>query len=108
LSGASLGDETFLAFVRSRLAQHRIPPRLICFEITETVTILNLAVAVEFVTGLRALGCRFALDDFGNGLSSFAYLKTLPADFLKFDGGFIRSITHDAVDRSMVEAVNRI
>jgi diguanylate cyclase (GGDEF)-like protein len=108
LSGASLGDETFLAFVRARLAEHRVPPEVICFELTETVAITNLGVAVRFINELRALGCRFALDDFGSGLSSFAYLKSLPVDFLKVDGHFVRGIAHDSIDRAMVEAVNRI
>jgi Amt family ammonium transporter len=97
-----------LAFVRARLAEHRVPPEVICFELTETVAITNLGVAVQFINELRALGCRFALDDFGSGLSSFAYLKSLPVDFLKVDGHFVRGIAHDSIDRAMVEAVNRI
>jgi Amt family ammonium transporter len=108
LSGASIGDETFLAFVRARLAESQLPSRLICFEITETVAICSLDVAVRFITELRAMGCWFALDDFGTGLSSFTYLKQLPIDFLKIDGHFVRGILDDAVDRSMVEAVNQI
>jgi diguanylate cyclase (GGDEF)-like protein len=108
LSGASIGDETFLAFVRARLAEQRIPPEVICFELTETVAITNLGVAVEFINEPRDLGCRFAPVDFGSGLSSFAYLKNLPVDFLKVDGHFVRGIAHDSIDRAMVEAVNRI
>ena len=108
LSGVSAGDETFLAFVRAKLAEHAVPTQVICFELTETVAITNLGVAVRFIDELRALGCRFALDDFGSGLSSFAYLKNLPVDFLKVDGNFVRGITHDAIDRAMVQAINNI
>jgi EAL domain-containing protein (putative c-di-GMP-specific phosphodiesterase class I) len=104
----SIGDETFLAFVHARLAGSRLPPGMICFEITETVAICNLDVAVQFIEELRTVGCQFALDDFGSGLSSFAYLKRLPVDFLKIDGHFVRGILHDTIDRAMVESVNRI
>jgi diguanylate cyclase (GGDEF)-like protein len=108
LSGGSIGDETFLAFVRARVAESGLPPGVICFEITETVAISNFDVAVQFVEELRTVGCRFALDDFGSGLSSFAYLKRLPVDFLKIDGNFVRGILLDTIDRAMVESVNRI
>jgi diguanylate cyclase (GGDEF)-like protein len=108
ISGGSIGDETFLPYVRARLAEHAISPSTICFEITETVAITDLAAATRFITELRALGCRFALDDFGSGLSSFTYLKQLPVDIVKIDGSFVQGITSDAVDRTMVEAVNRI
>jgi diguanylate cyclase (GGDEF)-like protein len=108
LSGASMGDDTFLAFVRARLSEQQMPARLICLEITESVAIRDLDVAIRFITELRIIGCRFALDDFGKGLSSFTYLKQLPVDFLKIDGAFVRGMLDDPVDRSMVEAVNRI
>jgi diguanylate cyclase (GGDEF)-like protein len=108
LSGASIGDETFLAFARARVADSGLPPGVVCFEITETVAISNFDVAVQFVQELRTVGCRFALDDFGSGLSSFAYLKQLPVDFLKIDGNFVRGVLLDTIDKAMVESVNRI
>src|SRR6185437_7878808 len=108
LSGGSIGDETFLAYVRSQFAERDVPPQVICFEITETVAITDLSAAYTFICELRALGCQFALDDFGSGLSSFTYLKKLPVDFVKIDGNFVREITTDAVDKAMVESVNRI
>ncbi len=94
--------------MRAKFAEYAVPPHVICFEITETVAITDLSAAFAFITELRALGCRFALDDFGSGLSSFTYLKNLPVDFVKIDGNFVREITTDPVDRAMVEAVNRI
>ncbi|MEJ2344004.1 MAG: EAL domain-containing protein [Gammaproteobacteria bacterium] len=108
LSGQSLGDETFLSFVVGELERTGCAGERICFEITETAAVANLAGAAEFIATLRARGCRFALDDFGSGLSSFAYLKNLKVDFLKMDGGFVRDMLNDPVDRAMVEAVNHI
>ena len=108
LSGGSLGDDSLLTFIREQLVHHVIPPAAICFEVTETVAINDLGAAIAFITELRNLGCRFALDDFGSGLSSFAYLKRLPVDFVKIDGSFVRGITTDVVDRAMVESVNHI
>ena len=108
LSGASMGDDSLLKFVGDRIAAHRVDPRSICFEVTETAAIGNFAVAVDFMRDMRRIGCRFALDDFGSGLSSFAYLKSLPVDFIKIDGRFIRSLATDFMDRAIVEAIHRV
>jgi len=108
LSGATLNDQGFDDHLRALLRDTGLPASLLCFEITETAAIANLSRAVDFINAIRAEGCRFALDDFGSGLSSFAYLKTLPVDFLKIDGGFVRDITRDPMDRAIVEAINRI
>ena len=105
LSGTSLGDEDFLRFVRNEIAASRIAPQVLCFEVTETAAINNLAHAIRFMNTLRGLGCRFALDDFGSGVSSFGYLKNLPVDFLKIDGEFVRNLANDPVDRAMVTAI---
>jgi diguanylate cyclase (GGDEF)-like protein/PAS domain S-box-containing protein len=107
LSGMSLGDRGFLEFVLS-LTEEPAIARGLCFEITETAVISSMTEAVYFMRELKKRGCRFALDDFGSGLSSFHYLKNLPVDFLKIDGQFISSVTTDAVDRSMVEAISHV
>jgi Amt family ammonium transporter len=108
LSAASLGEDSFLEFVLETLARHSVPPKCICFEITETSAIANLSRAVIFMQRLKSIGCRFALDDFGSGLSSFAYLKTLPVDFLKIDGVFVKDIETDPIARAMVSSINTI
>jgi EAL domain-containing protein (putative c-di-GMP-specific phosphodiesterase class I) len=107
LSGTSLSDRAFLDFVLNLVEQPRIA-RGLCFEITETAVITHMSQAVYFMREPKKRGCRFALDDFGSGLSSFHYLKTLPVDFLKIDGQFIGNVTTDAVDRSMVEAISQV
>jgi diguanylate cyclase (GGDEF)-like protein/PAS domain S-box-containing protein len=108
VSGASLSDDEFLDYVQQQFVHHRIPHAAVCFEITETTAVTSLNKAVEFMTALRGCGCRFALDDFGVGVSSFTYLKHLPVDFLKIDGAFVKDLLQDPVDRAMVEAINRI
>jgi diguanylate cyclase (GGDEF)-like protein/PAS domain S-box-containing protein len=108
LSGTSLNDERFLEYLIAELSTRELCEGAICFEITETSAIANLNNVVHFMRELRTRGCHFALDDFGSGLSSFMYLKTLPVDYLKIDGQFIENVVRDPVDRSMVEAISRV
>ena len=108
LSGNSLNDERFLEYLIGQLSGASLAEGAICFEITETAAIANLGNVVYFMRELKARGCHFALDDFGSGLSSFMYLKTLPVDYLKIDGQFIENVARDPVDRSMVEAISQV
>ncbi|QXH52880.1 EAL domain-containing protein [Pseudomonas fakonensis] len=108
LSGTSIGDDKFLEYLQRLFGEFDIPPRLICFEITETSAIANLGSAIRFINELKGLGCKFSLDDFCAGMSSFAYLKHLPVDFLKIDGSFVKDMLDDPINRAMVEVINHI
>ncbi len=108
LSGQSLGDDKFLPFVIDQFHRSGLDAAKICFEITETAAVASFSQANRFIQALKELGCKFALDDFGRGLSSFGYLKHFPVDFLKIDGSFVREILRDPIDREMVRSINEI
>jgi diguanylate cyclase (GGDEF)-like protein/PAS domain S-box-containing protein len=108
LSGESIADTNLVSYIKHEFKKNNLDPRDFCFEITETATIANLANAEAFLQDLKSVGCSFALDDFGRGFSSFAYLKNLPVDYLKIDGAFIESIDKDPVNLAMVTAMKDI
>jgi diguanylate cyclase (GGDEF)-like protein/PAS domain S-box-containing protein len=108
LSGQSLSDERLMKFLIDLIEDTNVPPEILCFEITETAVISNLTNATSMIAKLREMGCHFALDDFGVGLSSFGYLKNLAVDYLKLDGCFIKNMTRDAIDLAMVQSINHI
>jgi diguanylate cyclase (GGDEF)-like protein/PAS domain S-box-containing protein len=108
LSGHSVNDDRFRDFVMHQVRISGVSPRKVCFEITETAAIASLSKAGDFIKTVRSLGCRFSLDDFGSGMASFSYLRSLPVDYLKIDGSFVRNIVNDPIDRAMVETVNKV
>jgi diguanylate cyclase (GGDEF)-like protein/PAS domain S-box-containing protein len=108
LSGQSLGDDKFLPFVIEQFQKSGLDATKICFEITETAAVASFSQANRFIKSLKELGCKFSLDDFGTGLSSFGYLKHFPVDYLKIDGSFVRGILTDPIDREMVRSINEI
>jgi EAL domain-containing protein (putative c-di-GMP-specific phosphodiesterase class I) len=108
LSGASVTDSGMVEFVRSQLEQSGLPRHSIGFELTETAAISNLASASQLMHRLREIGCPMALDDFGSGMASFAYLRGFPVDYLKIDGEFVQDMTTDAVDYEIVEAIHNV
>jgi two-component system CheB/CheR fusion protein len=108
LSTASLSEQSFREFARDAVRSHRGARSHICFEITETTAITSLVAVKEFMAEMKALGCQFALDDFGSGMCSYGYLRTLPADYVKIDGVFVKDIKHDSVNLAVVDSINRI
>ncbi len=108
ISAQSLSDDKFLRYIQNQFKAYNVSPSLFCFEITETTAIANLTIAKSFMTTLKEMGCKFSLDDFGSGLSSFEYLKNLPVDFLKIDGAFVKNLINDQVDKAMVQSINQV
>ena len=108
MSGQTLGDKTFLDEVLVLFAETKIGYSQVCFEITETALISNFATAQTFIKTLRKRGCKFSLDDFGSGLSSFTYLKDLSVDYLKIDGSFVLGILNDKKDYNLVKSIHQI
>ena len=109
LSGQSLSEDSVLNLITSNLRKNKkLKKELICFEITETAAIANMSRAIEFIASIKQMGCKFSLDDFGSGLSSFSYLKNMPVDNLKIDGIFIRDITSDTINKAFVESIHNI
>jgi EAL domain-containing protein (putative c-di-GMP-specific phosphodiesterase class I) len=108
LSGQSLGDDDILKFIEEEITQSELPASCLCFEITESAAVSNLDKAQDFIDRLRAIGCSISLDDFGAGLSSFAYLKNFNVDILKIDGSFIVDIAENRISESMVAAITQV
>lgn len=108
VSPSTINDEQFLEFVQAEMTRADVSPGSLCFELTETAAMTSLASATHFIRELRARGVRFSLDDFGSGLSSFMFLKSLPVDFLKIDGQFVHNVVSDAIDQSLVEAIVQV
>ena len=108
LSGTSLGDKSLLGYIREQFAIYAIPPASICFEITETAAIVNLKNTINLFAALRKLGCTFALDDFGSGMSSFMYLKNFDVDYLKIDGSFVKEMDINKIDHAMVRSIHSV
>ncbi len=108
VSGQSLNDELFLEFIHDQFRRYSVPPERVCFEITETAAVHSIENAREFFAEIRRKGGFLALDDFGSGLSSFGYLKTLPVDYLKIDGRFVSDMIENSIDHAMVAAINGI
>jgi diguanylate cyclase (GGDEF)-like protein/PAS domain S-box-containing protein len=108
LSGQSVSDPELLDYIIESFEDTGVSPEHVCFEITETAAIANLTSARYLITALKDMGCRFALDDFGSGLSSFGYLRSLPVTFVKIDGAFVRDMDSDEADLAMVKSINQV
>jgi len=108
LSGQSMGDMAMVDFILEQIKISGVSPHKLCFEITESAVISNLEYARQFIIKLKDIGCSFALDDFGSGLSSFDYLKNLPVDYVKLDGSLIRDVATNKVSQAMVHAINYV
>ena len=108
LSGTSLGDKSLLGYIREQFAIYAVPPSAICFEITETAAIVNLKNTINLFAELRKIGCKFALDDFGSGMSSFMYLKNFEVDYLKIDGSFVKEMHENKIDHAMVRSIHSV
>ena len=108
LSGTSLSDKSLLGYISEQFAIYAIPPQCICFEITETAAIVNLKNTINLFAALRKLGCTFALDDFGSGMSSFMYLKNFDVDYLKIDGSFVKEMDVNKIDHAMVRSIHSV
>lgn len=108
LSGHSMNDDSFLDFMFENLVRYEVPREKLIFEVTETTAVANLEDAADFITEMRSIGCRFSLDDFGAGQSSYAYLKRLPVDFIKIDGAFVKNIASDDVDYALVKSITEM
>jgi len=108
LSGQSVGSQDVLACIKENLETHNVPAKHFCFEITETAAMNNMQQALAFINDLKEIGCEFALDDFGSGLSSYGYLQNIPVDYVKIDGRFVKNILNDPIDAAMVSSINEI
>jgi diguanylate cyclase (GGDEF)-like protein/PAS domain S-box-containing protein len=108
LSGNSLNDEELPDYIQQKIDEYQVSAQQLCFEVTETAAVFNLESASRMIHLLKNLGCRFSLDDFGSGLSSFGYLKNLPVNFLKIDGSFVKDMNTDPMNRAIVEAIHQV
>ena len=108
VSGHSVNDESFADFVLEQFSRTQAPTSKVCFEITETAAIANLDNARDFMNRMKIIGCRFSLDDFGTGLSSYSYLRNLPVDYVKIDGVFVKDLNNNPSDYAVVRSINEI